>query len=117
MHIEAPFGIEEELSWFYVEVGNLQAVEPNPPDQAKLCFKSGRLKLHICLTENPQIEPIACRVTLLVPSLPGTEELLDEHGLAYERLSGMMWTDLRVLVNDPAGNCVELKQEWPYAPL
>ncbi len=67
--------------------------------------------------KHPQIEPIKCRVTLLVPSLAEALELLEEKAFPCEKLTGFLYTDRRIVTNDPAGNRVELKQSWPFAPL
>ena len=115
--LEAPFGLEEELHWFYREVLKLDLVDSDQADDARLCFKSARLELRIWLSKCPRIDPIPRRATVLVESLPGVLELLEERSVPYTRLSGVMFTDRRISVNDPAGNRVELKQGWPFAGL
>ena len=117
VRLEARPGIEEALRWFYGEIGGLEPVPPDPDSVGRLCFKSGRLELSINLVAQPRIEPVATRVTILVPSLDEAAAMLDEHLLRYQRISGIMFTDRRLAVLDPAGNRVELKQEWPYAPI
>jgi catechol 2,3-dioxygenase-like lactoylglutathione lyase family enzyme len=56
------------------------------------------------------------RVTIAVPSLAEAVQRLDERSVAYERLTGILFTDRRLQVLDPAGNRVEFKQEWGLGP-
>ncbi|MCP4247570.1 MAG: hypothetical protein GY778_11025 [bacterium] len=54
------------------------------------------------------------KATLSVRSLPTTAERLSEDGINYLPVSGMTFTDRRLSLLDPAGNRVELKQEWRH---
>ena len=98
-------------------VGGLEPAPTEPDSADRLCFNSGRLELSIDLVEQPMIEPVATRVTILVPSLDEAAAMLDEHSVRYQRISGITFTDRRLVTVDPVGNRVELKQEWPYAPI
>ena len=69
--------------------------------------------MRIEFVEKPQVDPVARRLTLILPSLEVAEVLLAERGWSYERLSGISYTDRRLAAFDPAGNRVELKQGWP----
>lgn len=119
IHLEAPPGAEEDLRWFYGEVGGLDpvAVADEGGDSSRMCFKSGRVELWIELTEQPQIESRGRRLTLKVPSLEDAATMLEERSVRYLRFTGVLFTDRRLATLDPAGNRVELKQEWPYAQL
>lgn len=117
VRFEAPRGIVGALRWFYGDVGGLEPAPGEPDSAGRLCFNSGRLELSIDLVEQPRIEPVATRVTILVPSLDEAAAMLDEHSVRYQRISGITFTDRRLVTLDPAGNRVELKQEWPYAPI
>ena len=117
VNIEAAYGTEEALRWFYSEVGLLDEVERRYTDRQGLCFRSARIEIRIHLKENAEVEPALCRVTIAVPSLEDVEVQLLERQLIYQPLTGVVWTDRRIGTHDPAGNRVELKQEWPVAPL
>ena len=117
VRLEAPCGIEAALRWFYGDIGGLEPASSELEVVGRLCFKSGRLELLIDLLERPRIDPVATRLTILVPSLEEAAAVLDEHSVRYQRISGVMFTDRRLAMLDPAGNRVELKQEWPYAPI
>ena len=117
VELEAPPGLEEELQWFYAEVSKLEALSSDHTEAPQLCFRAAQVELRVRLVERPRIDPIKCRVTLLVPSIAEVAELLDERSVQYQKLTGFMYTDRRILTSDPAGNRVELKQEWPFAPM
>lgn len=117
VEIEAPPELKEEMRWFYSEVAKLEDLFADHTEAPQLCFRAARVELRIRLVEHPQIEPIKCRVTLLVPSLAEAMETLEEKAFHCEKVTGFMYTDRRIVTSDPAGNRVELKQSWPCAPL
>lgn len=117
VHLQAGLGLEQELTWFYGEVALLEPLPPDPLFPGRIRFRSHRLELRISLCERPLVEAVACRLTVRVPSLEDTASVLDERSMAFERLTGTMWTDRRLEVLDPGGNRVAFKQEWPFAPL
>ena len=117
VNLESPHGLEEELGWFYSEVCRLEPCHSDQMEASRLYFKSGRLRLVIHLSERPRIERMACRVTLLVPSLSEAVEALEQRKAPYALLSGLEYTDRRIQTADPGGNRVELKPQWPFAPL
>ena len=116
VNIEAPLGLEESLRWFYGEVAQLDEVPSGTAAPARLCFESEQIELRIRLVERPEIEAVACRVTLTVPSLEDTAERLAERSLPCEHQSGIAVTDRRLQALDPAGNRVEFKQESRVGP-
>ena len=69
------------------------------------------------MVEEPRVETVARRVTLVVPSLAGVAAMLNERLVPYEWRSGLMFTDRRFGVRDPAGNRVERKQGRPNTSL
>lgn len=117
VHIEAGTGQEDELDWFYGDVGGLERLPDSTGPATRMRFRSAELELRIDLTDRPRVEGVGCRVTLLVTSLEETMAALDERDFVYVRLSGLMWTSRRIETHDPAGNRVAFKQEWPNAPL
>ena len=116
VNIEAPFGLDEDLRWFYGEVAQLDELPCSQVEPAWLCFKSEQIELRVHLLERPCIEAVACRVTLAVPSLGEVADRLEERSVPFERLSGLSPTDRRLQTHDPAGNRVEFKQEWRMGP-
>lgn len=116
VNIEAPLGLEESLRWFYGEVAQLDEVPCATATPSRLCFKSEQIELRIHLVERPEIEAVACRVTVALPSLTDAAELLAERSMLCEHQSGISMTYRRLQTLDPAGNRVEFKQESRVGP-
>ena len=102
------------LRWFYADVGRL--VEVQGAD-THLCFRSARIELRIRLGAPTATLDVSRRLTLAVPSLDAAREQLADARRAFAVLSGLGLTDRRIRTRDPAGNVVELKQEWPEATI
>jgi len=107
--LEAAPADADELVRFYRDVIELDLVEQAPDH---LCFRSAQISLMIVLRGTPTVEPTRRRATLSVRSLSAAAERLEQEHLAFTRVSGLSWTDRRLSLLDPAGNRVELKQEW-----
>lgn len=116
VNLEAPVATEEEIRWFYGEVGLLDEVQAVSTTE-RLVFKSARIELRVRLREHPRVEAIDCRVAILVPSLSEATDLLDDRKVPYESHSGIRWTDRRISLLDPGGNRVEFHQYWPRITL
>ncbi len=121
--LEALLGLDDELMWFYSElldldvvVGNLTGVASGI-DDTWLRFRSGRIELRFRIVDDPDIDAVDCCATILVPSLLAVQEVLNERRVRYHRFTGMVYSDRRIGLLDPAGNRVELKQQWPYSPV
>ena len=117
VHIEAGKGQEDDLDWFYGDLGGLERLPDSTGSPTRIRFRSAQLELRIDLVDRPRVEGVGCRVTLLVTSLEETMAALDERALAYVWLRDLMWTSRRIETHDAAGNRVAFKQEWPNAPL
>ncbi len=117
VNLEAAPGLNEDLTWFYTEVAGLDRLDNVCVDAPQMCFKSARIELRFHIKEDPRIDPVACRLAILVRCLPETIDLLVERKIAYESLCGLTFMDRRITVLDPAGNRLELKQEWPEIAL
>ena len=115
VNIEALPGLEDELRWFYTELAQLAEVAAPATDPPCIRFRSEQIELRVHLVPEPQVDPVACRVTITVPSLDEAAGRLDERSISYERLSGLAYTDRRLQALDPAGNRVEFKQAWREA--
>jgi hypothetical protein len=100
-------------------LAGLECVEDSDGEAAVplLRFRSERIELRIRLVERPHLEPVTCRVVLLVASLARAAELLTEQKMDFTRIRGIQYTDRRLSLLDPGGNRVELKQAWPYGML
>ena len=118
IEIESRPGLDEPLRLFYGEVVGLEEWPcAAGSSDGSLLFRSARLELRVRIVPAPHIDSIHRRATLLVSCLNLAAQQLDERGIPYQRMSGLVRCDRRLGTNDPAGNRVELKQEWPIAPL
>lgn len=117
VNLEAPPGLNEDLTWFYAEVAGLDPVGDVGVDAPRLRFKSAQIEVRIHIKNDPRIDPVVCRATILVRCLSETNEQFDERKIACVPLCGLAFMDRRIAVLDPAGNRVELKQEWPEIAL
>ncbi|HEY3246589.1 MAG TPA: VOC family protein [Phycisphaerae bacterium] len=118
VHLEAPPQCADDLRWFYADLVGLECVEEALAGAGSILrFRSERIELHLRLTPEPQLEPVACRAVLLVPSLAAAAERLSERKIAFVRINGIQYTDRRLSLLDPGGNRIELKQAWLYGML
>ena len=113
IHIESGLGSEDELRWFYGEVCGLAETAGVVGPTHLMHFRSAMIELHVRLVERPDVDPMIERVSLAVTSLAAAREMLEERKRAYEFVQGLGYTDRRVVVHDPGGNRVALKQYWP----
>ena len=113
VNIEAPFGLDDDVRWFYGEVAGLKEVLCEGVAPPRLCFKSGQIEVRVHLVGYPRVHPVMLRLTVAVPALSDAAEKLEERSVPYQRLTGVMYTDRRLETHDPAGNRVALRQGWP----
>ncbi|MFQ5493872.1 MAG: VOC family protein [Phycisphaerae bacterium] len=109
VHLEAPAELEEDVRWFYAELAGLKEVGPGERDTADLCFRSERLDLRVRFCRAPQVEAVARRLTILVPSVEEIAEQLLERRLPVEEGRGLAWTDRWIEACDPAGHRVRFR--------
>lgn len=108
------------MSWFYGEFLGLPLMPGGGGDAAGariLRFKSERFELRIGLVQDAVVEPVACRLTIEVPSLEESAAALDEHRYPYDWLRGLRFTDQAIMLLDPAENRVILRRLWLQAAL
>lgn len=66
--------------------------------------------LYLQYRHDPEIDPVRRRVTLVVNSLTDLEKRLQENERSYRRYRGFGWTDQYILLHDPAGHLIEIRQ-------
>ena len=102
---------QERLIWFYRDLVGLTFIE-RPGNRGFLLFSSARRELRIDLIRHAMAEQVRRRALLSVQSLDGVAEVLEAERMPHQPISGISPTDRRISLLDPAGNRVELKQEW-----
>ena len=110
--LEAHDHRREALREFYGEVIGLQELDCESVDSG-LRFGAPRLDLCIHFVESPEVDALTTRLVVGVPALNRKESELNERSIPFRRRRGLSWTDRRLVLLDPAGNRIELKQQWP----
>lgn len=69
-----------------------------------------RRGLLLQVRHDPEVDDVRRRMTLVVASLDELEKRLDEIEWPFERMRGFGYSDRRIVVNDPAGHRIEIRQ-------
>ncbi|MCG3126514.1 MAG: hypothetical protein CHACPFDD_01350 [Phycisphaerae bacterium] len=72
---------------------------------------TARHSVLFCFAHDAAVDPQRPRLSLTVSSLPGLEARLSSHEVPYTRQRGLFHSDDRLLVSDPAGHLVEIRQQ------
>jgi hypothetical protein len=62
---------------------------------------------------DPAVDRLRRRFTLSVDGLAALEERLAEHEWPYDRVRGFGWSDKCILLHDPAGHLIEVRESRP----
>lgn len=69
--------------------------------------------LYLQFRHDPEVDPMRRRFTLRADSLAALEERLLNWQWPYERVRGFGWSDQYILLQDPAGHLIEVRQTQP----
>lgn len=98
------------VSWFYGELLGLRAwpAEVQPPGSVGYgaMFKGLLLEFR----HDPEIDPHRRRLRLIVPSLDEFERRLAQYDWPCGRQRGMSTSDDLLVLHDPAGHMIEVRQ-------
>lgn len=110
VRMPVPYERREALTRFYAEL--LGLVSWPAPEQIPggLGFGDPRCGLYLQYRHDPIVDPMRRRLTLIVTSLDALVERLEESEWPFQRFRGLSFTDQWILVNDPAGHLIELRQ-------
>lgn len=72
---------------------------------------TARQSVLFCFAHDAVLDPYRPRLFLTVSSLPGLEARLSSSEVPYTRQRGLFRSDDRLLVSDPAGHLVEIRQQ------
>jgi hypothetical protein len=103
----------DDIRRFYMETLRL----PPWPDERQIPGGWGagnpRRGLFLEFQHDPVVDPLRRRFTLVVDDLAALEERLAEQEWACQRIRGFGWSDQCVLMHDPAGHLIEVRQTQP----
>lgn len=96
---------------FYAELIGFRERPLETQDETDLCFSSQLLRLRLRVTPDALPSPNRRRALIRVASLAFMVERLNNEGYPCQMFRGFSYFDRWVLVLDPAGNLVELREE------
>lgn len=103
----------DALRRFYVDLIGL----PPWPDKHQIPggwgLGSPQAGLFLQYRHDPEVDPVRRRLTLLVDCLATLEKRLQKQEWPCQRVHGFGWTDQSLLVHDPVGHLVEIRQSQP----
>ncbi len=105
----------ESLDLFYVEqIGFERLRSPEPELIIYRGYPRSGPRLQIRLVDDPGQERGRRQAVIQVASLAGLIELLDEERRNYSLVQGFSYYERRLLLEDPAGNRVELVESHAF---
>jgi hypothetical protein len=113
VHLECPPGCRQQVRRFYGGLVGLSEKRDEAETPQDLCFGSRLLRLRIRVVADALASPNRRRALIRVPSLDHVTQALASEGLTFELQHGLSFCGRWVHVLDPAGNLIELKEEWP----
>ena len=105
MRVDAPAGRERELDAFYAGVVGMQRIGGE-----QIHYRAENFDLYVDVLEPPVAREDYRPVRAEVKSLAEMETKLREAEVAYVRRKGLLPGDEALIVQDPAGNWVELTE-------
>jgi hypothetical protein len=105
MRIESAAGMERQLDGFYVELLGMLRV----PGEA-IVYRAENFDLYVDVQEPPVAREDFRAVRAEVKSLASTEMKLIEAHMTYLRRKGLVPGDEALVLQDPAGNWIELTE-------
>jgi hypothetical protein len=105
MRVEAPAGRERELDAFYAGLVGMQRIEGEG-----IVYRTENFDLYVDVLEPPMAREDYRPVRAEVKSLAEMEAKLREAEVAYVRRKGLVPGDEALVMQDPAGNWVELSE-------
>lgn len=113
--LQAPRGLEAKLRFFYACCLGLpeEGVQAGDPSRSVLSFSGQDYRLIVELVDSAIDPGVRRRAVLVVKSLDSVEDALQANDVSYSCERVLAVTGRRVLVTDPAGYRLEIRQTWP----
>ena len=108
-----PRELLSELQLFYTETLGLTPWPGNAQIPGGWGVGNPQCGLYLQFRHDPAVDPVRRRFTLTVARLATLEARLLEREWPYRRVRGFGWSDQTVLLRDPAGHLIEVRQSSP----
>ncbi|MFH1748823.1 MAG: hypothetical protein ABIG44_17455 [Planctomycetota bacterium] len=110
LHVEIPYELQARVMHFYCQLLGLPPWPPRDQIPGGRGVGNPRAGLYFQYRHDPYVDPMRRRLTLVVPSLATLEKRLSEYGWSYARHRGLGLTDEWLLLSDPVGHLLEIRQ-------
>jgi hypothetical protein len=108
-HLPAAAGLEPQLDDFYILLLGLERLEP----LEALVYRAENFNLHFDVLEPPVKRDTLRALGIEVASLAETEKQLIDREIEHTRQRGLLPGHDSILLQDPAGNWLELTESRP----
>lgn len=103
----------DPLRFFYTQVIGLKPWEQTWQIPGGWGLGDRRRGLFLEYRHDPDVDPMKRRFTVEVAGLEPLRERLAELEWPHERVRGFGWSDQFILVRDPVGHLIEVRQSQP----
>lgn len=110
LRIDIPHDLRERVRMFYVQLIGLPEWPPARQIPGGWCAGRPRRGVYFVYRHDVRADPLRRRMTIDVPCLDSVELRLREAAYPHLRERGLGLSDQRILVNDPAGYLVEVRE-------
>jgi hypothetical protein len=113
VRVGIPIERRRQVRDFYADVIGLPEWPANQQLPGGWCAGLPRRGVYFAFRHDADVEVMRRRITVVVPSLDAVEQKLRESECEFERLRGLSYCEQRILVSDPIGHLIELRQCQP----
>jgi hypothetical protein len=110
VRIGVPLERLQQVQQFYIELLGLLPWPESRQVPGGLGLGDPDCGLFLQFRHDPPVDPVRRRFTLLVSALDELATRLAEHNWPFERFHGLGFTERWILVADPVGHLIELRQ-------
>lgn len=110
VRVGIPRELIDDLLCFYTDLLGIPLWPPSAQIPGGLGLGDPIAGLYLQFRHDPEIDSVRRRFTLVVDSLLELEKRLQAARHPYQRYRGFGWTDQFILLSDPAGHLIVIRQ-------